>query len=222
MLTRGTKREMLKTRTETWLALIAVAVGLLLAAFVGLWGYMSATPPLHPNPQDVPSMTDSAPLPRWADAVEQGRRIVRAGLTENSLPGLSVAVGAGGEIVWAEGLGFADFEKPVPVSPKTRFRIGTASTALTSAAVGLLLEKRRLNLDEVIQMYVPEFPEKQWAVTLRQLMGHVAGVRNDGGDEGPLLSTHCDRPVEGLHPLLSVSCYSSRGPSTAIRAMAGS
>ena len=31
-------------------------------------------------------------------------------------------------------------------------------------------------------------------------MGHLAGVRNDGGDEGPLLSKHCDRPVDGLQP----------------------
>jgi CubicO group peptidase (beta-lactamase class C family) len=79
-----------------------------------------------------------------------------------------------------------------------RFRIGTASIALTSAAVGLLLEKGRLKLDEEIQTHVPEFPKKQWPVTLRQLMGHLAGVRNDGGDEGPLLSARCERSVEGL------------------------
>jgi CubicO group peptidase (beta-lactamase class C family) len=79
-----------------------------------------------------------------------------------------------------------------------RFRIGTASTVLTSAAVGLLLEKGRLKLDDEIQTYVPEFPDKQWPVTLRQLMGHVAGVRNDGGDEGPLFSVRCERPVDAL------------------------
>ena len=45
---------------------------------------------------------------------------------------------------------------------------------------------------------MPEFPEKEWRVTLRQLMGHVAGVRNDGGDEGPLFSVRCERPVEAL------------------------
>ena len=189
----------MKSRTQTWLALIVVAVGLLLAAILGLFAYMSATAtPLHPKPQDVPSVTRSAPLPKWADAVEQGRQIVRAGLTEQNLPGISVAVGVGGDIVWAEGFGFADLENRVPVAPETRFRIGTASTALTSAAVGLLLEKDRLNLDEKIQTYVPEFPEKQWPVTLRQLMGHLAGVRNDGGDEGPLLSARCERTVEGL------------------------
>ena len=109
-----------------------------------------------------------------------------------------MAVGAGGELVWAEGFGWANLENKVPVSPETRFRIGTASTALTSAAVGLLLEKDRLKLDENIQTYVPEFTEKQWPVTLRQVMGHVAGVRNDGGDEGPLFGEQCARPVEAL------------------------
>jgi len=182
--------------TQTCLVLIVLAVGMLLTAFLGLWKYMESTPPLHPNPQDVPSVTDSAPLPKWDDAVEQGRQIARASLTEHSLPGLSVAVGAGGEIVWAEGFGWADLENRVPVAPDTRFRIGTASIALTSAAAGLLLEKGRLKLDDKIQTYVPEFPEKQWPVTLRQLMGHMAGVRTDDGDEGPF--QRCERPVEGL------------------------
>jgi CubicO group peptidase (beta-lactamase class C family) len=183
------------------LALIGLGLAVLFAAGLGLYTYVIATmKPLHPNAQDVPSATHAAPLRRWADAVEQGRRIVRAGLVEQNLPGLSVAVGAGGAIVWAEGFGWADLENQVPVAPDTRFRIGTASTALTSAAVGLLLEKGRLKLDEKIQTYVPEFPEKQWPVTLRQLMGHLAGVRNDGGDEGPLFSVQCERPVDGLQP----------------------
>lgn len=224
---------MLKSRTETWGALIVLAVGLLLAGFLGLWAYMSATPPLHPNPREVPSLTQSAPSPEWAGAVEHGRRIVRAAVAEQSIPGLSVAVGAGGGLVWAEGFGWADLEQRVPVAPGTKFRIGTASTALTSAAAGLLLEQGRLNLDDVIQTHVPAFPEKPWPVTLRQLMGHLAGVRNDGGDEGPLLSTRCERPVEALphfadRPLLfepgTQYHYSSYGwilVSAAVEAAAG-
>jgi CubicO group peptidase (beta-lactamase class C family) len=114
------------------------------------------------------------------------------------LPGVSVAVGVDGEIVWAEGFGWADLERREPVTPHLRFRIGTASTALTSAAVGLLLEEDRLNLDDVIQTRVPEFPEKEWPITLRQLMGHLAGLRNDGGNEGPLYSAQCEKPVDAL------------------------
>jgi serine beta-lactamase-like protein LACTB len=186
-------------RTETWLALIVGGVLLVVLAVAGLWVYVSATAtPLHPNAQDVTSVAGAAPVQEWTDAVEEGRQIVRAALAEQNLPGVSVAVGAGGNIVWAEGFGWANLETKAPVSPETRFRIGTASTVLTSAAVGLLLEKDRLKLDEKIQAYVPEFPEKQWPATLRQVMGHVAGVRSDSGDEGPLFGERCARPVEAL------------------------
>ena len=182
-----------------WVALVIGGIGLLIAGIVGLFAYMSLTAtPLHPNAGAVSSVAQSAPSPKWAEAVEHGRQIMRAGAAEQNLPGVSVAVGVDGEIVWAEGFGWADLEMKVPVAPATRFRIGTASTVLTSAAVGLLLEKERLKLDAEIQTYVPEFTKKQWPVTLRHLMAHTAGVRNDGGDEGPLLAQHCERTIEGL------------------------
>ena len=194
---------MSKRRIETWLAVIVVAVGLIPVAILGLWGYVSFTAtPLHPNAQDVPSVTqlgpvaNSGPTP-WSRGGRSSARLS----SSRTCPGCRwrwVPVARRGEIVWAEGFGWADLEKRVRVEPDTRFRIGTASTALTSAAVGLLLEKDRLKLDEKIQTYVPEFPEKQWPVTLRQVMGHLAGVRSDGGDEGPLFSERCERPVDAL------------------------
>ena len=186
-------------RAETWLTAIVLGVALLLAGIAGLWMYMSATSaPLHPSAQGVPAVLDAAPPAEWTEAIDRARQIVRAHLTEHNLPGLSVAVGVGGDIAWAEGFGWADLERRVPVAPNHRFRIGTASTVLTSAAAGLLLQDGRLKLDEEIQTYVPEFPKKPWPVTLRQLMGHLAGVRSDGGDEGPLLGERCERPVDGL------------------------
>jgi CubicO group peptidase (beta-lactamase class C family) len=187
-----------KSRLEIWLVLIVLVVGVGLAAIVGLFSYITMTStPLHPDATRVPSVTRATPSSQWAEAVEQGRQIVRADLAGQNLPGLSVAVGAGGGILWAEGFGWADLENRVAVTPETRFRIGNVSNTLTSAAVGLLLEKKKLNLDAEIQTYVPEFPEKQWRVTLGQLMGQVAGVRNDEGDEEPL-SERCERTVDGL------------------------
>ena len=184
-------------RTQTLLALIVVAVGLLVAAVVGLFTYMSVTAtPLHPDAQNVPTATLSAPSSRWTDAATRGREIARTGLVEQNLPGLSVAVGVGDDIVWAEGFGYADLESRRPVTPQMRFRIGEVSKPLTSAAVGLLLENGRLKLDDEIQTYVPEFPKKPWPVTLGQLMGHLAGLRDDPGDEAWL--NPCDRTLDGL------------------------
>jgi CubicO group peptidase (beta-lactamase class C family) len=77
-----------------------------------------------------------------------------------------------------------------------RFRTGDTSKALTSAAGGLLLEKNTLKLDDEIQTYVPEYPKKQWPVTLRQLMGQTAGLTTDGGDEAWM--EPCDQTLDGL------------------------
>lgn len=224
---------MSKRRTEVVIALAVVAVGLVIAGVFGLFLFMSATAtPLHPSLQDAPSVAGEPPPPRWTAAVEQGRQVARAALVEQNLPGLSVAVGAGGELVWAEGLGWADLERRTKVAPDTRFRIGTSSTMLTSAAVGLLLEQGRLTLDDEIQAHVPAFPKKPFPVTLRQLMAHVAGIRPDAGDEEPI-HVRCERPLDALPrfaeaPLLfepgTQSRYSSYGwilVSAAVEAAAG-
>jgi len=190
---------MARTRTQTWLAVILAPLGLLAVAIPGLWMFMKTTATvLHPDVQDVPSEALSAPTPHWADAVERGQQLVRASLNKENLPGLSVAVGMGGDIVWAEGFGFADVDQRVMLTPKHKFRIGTASTVLTAGAAGLLLEEGRLKLDEPVHSYVPAFPAKPWPVTVRRLMAHTAGLVTDGGDESTLYSRHCQGPADAV------------------------
>jgi CubicO group peptidase (beta-lactamase class C family) len=153
--------------------------------------------PLHPAPGDIPGTPGIAGTD-WNDAIDQGRTLARAALSGQNLPGLSVAVAVRNRIVWTEGFGWADLTERIAVAPDTRFGIGTASTVLTSAAVGLLLERGRLSLDDEVRAHVPAFAPAGGAVTLRQVMGHTAGLRSDGGDEGPLYAVHCERPVEAL------------------------
>ena len=188
-----------KSWAQQALTLVAVGVGVLFAAGLGVYTFITSTTlTLHPDPKEVPSVVAASPTPDWAAAVDQGRQVARAGLVEQNLPGLSVAVGAGADLVWAEGFGWADLDKRIPVAPGTRFRIGHASKTLTSAAVGVLLEKGRLHLDDEIQKYVPAFPRKEWPVTLRQLMGHVAGVRHYRNEADYTTSSRCERASEGL------------------------
>jgi CubicO group peptidase (beta-lactamase class C family) len=179
--------------------LIALAPGVLLACVAGFWAYMVGTArPLHSSAKDVPSVTRSQPAPQWADAVAKARELVRTDLVEQNLPGVSVAIGVGGEVVWAEGFGLADLETREPVEPEMRFRIGAVSMPLTATAVGLLLEQGRLRLDDEIQTYVPGFPRKQWPITLHELMEQTSGIRQDGGDEEPL-RPRCERAVDALN-----------------------
>jgi len=126
-----------RNRLPAWAARTALAVGVLIAAFTAFLTHVVAvTAPLFAQPQDVPSVIDSAPSRQYAAAVERARELVRAAVLEQNLPGVSVAVGAGGTIVWAEGFGWRDVETRTPVTPNARFNIGTAASAVTAAAVG--------------------------------------------------------------------------------------
>src|SRR5260370_41909028 len=92
-------------------------------------------------------------------------------------PGMSIAVAVDGKLVWAEGFGLADLEQCVPVTPKTKFRIGSTSKPLTSAGVMLLYDQKPLYLYAPIQRYVPTFPAKGQMITTRDLLGHLGCIR---------------------------------------------
>ena len=187
-----------KIRTQTILWVIVAIPILIFVVVVGLWSFVIVTTrPIHPSAQGMAAVAESTPPADWADAVGQARQSVRADVASMNLPGLSVAVAVGGDIVWAEGFGWADVENQVKVTPDTRFYVGTASKMLTSAAVGMLLESGQLRLDDEIQTHVPAFPTKPWPVTLRQAMAHTAGIRRDAGDEEPV-RVQCSETLEAL------------------------
>jgi serine beta-lactamase-like protein LACTB, mitochondrial len=128
---------------------------------------------------------------------EEHARTVGKELLARGIPGLSVAVAVDGKIVYSEGFGYADLEERVPVWPTTKFRIGSVSKPLTSAALVLLVEQGKLDLDAPVQKYVPTFPGKGSPITSRMLAGHLGGIRHYKDDEF-LISKHYDNVVEGL------------------------
>lgn len=176
-------------RAEAALAVL-FAVVMLVVGGVALW-FMSRKP-VHEDAAAVPSTAAAAHTGRYAGPVEESRRLARALAAGDNLPGLSVAVAVDGKIVWAEGFGWADVESRTPVTPLTRFRLGALSKPLTAVAAALLHDRRRLDLDAPVQRYVPAYPDKQWTVTTRQLMGDVAGVHRIRGDNNDAMpSEHC-------------------------------
>ena len=71
------------TKKQTWIAVLVLAPGMLILGVMGLFLYVAATAkPIHPNPQEVPSRTESAPSPEWTANVEQARQIGRASCRE--------------------------------------------------------------------------------------------------------------------------------------------
>jgi serine beta-lactamase-like protein LACTB, mitochondrial len=168
-------------RLEAAVALFFVVV-LVFVGGVALNVFLNIAPPVHTDPAAVPSTTGTASAERYSGAVEKTRESARALLVQENLPGLSLAVAVDGKIVWAEGFGYANVERRAPVTPNTRFRTGSVSKTLTSAAVALLYDRGRIDLDAPVQAYAPAYPHKQWTVTARQLLGDVAGVHRLRGE----------------------------------------
>jgi CubicO group peptidase (beta-lactamase class C family) len=186
------------------------AIALLFAVIVTVAGggvvYFVSTIAVHSDPAAVLS-APGVHAERYSGAIEESRRLAHALLLEDNLPGLSVAVARHGEIVWTEGFGWADVEDRLPATPRTQFRLGSVSKTLTAAALALLHERGRIDLDAPVQTYVPAYPQKPWTVTTRQLMGDIAGVhriRGDNNDNPPggqcasldeALATFADEPL---------------------------
>lgn len=97
---------------------------------------------------------------------------------EHSVPGLAIALARDGALVFATGLGTADLENDVPATEATVFRLASISKPVTAVAVMQLVGAGKLDLDRDLHEFVPEWPKKQYVVTLRQVLGHLGGVRH--------------------------------------------
>lgn len=114
-----------------------------------------------------------------AEAVIEADRVLTEFFEASGAPGLAVSVGRDGALLWSRGHGFADLEQQVPVDPaRTRFRIGSVAKPITALALVQLVEQGKIQLDQNVRTYVPRFPPKAHDFSVRQLAGHLAGIRH--------------------------------------------
>ncbi len=106
------------------------------------------------------------------------RKKTNAFLDEHNVNGVQLAVSVKNKTVFSEAFGLADEESSKATTTKTKFRVGSVSKALTSAALIKLVADKKLDLDVPIQKYVQSFPQKRYPITTRQLAGHLAGIRH--------------------------------------------
>ena len=109
-------------------------------------------------------------------------KAVSSFMSANSVPGIGVAVVLEGEPAWSAGFGIADLENFAPATSSTLFRLGSISKPITAVAVLQLWERGKLDLDAPAQKYCPAFPQKEWPITARELLGHLGGIRHYNSD----------------------------------------
>lgn len=118
---------------------------------------------------------------------------VKAQMSEKHVPGAAIAVVKNGRVVKMQGYGLANVELNVPVTKDTVFEIGSVSKQMTAAAIMLLVEDGKINLDEKISKYLPNTPESWKNVSVRHLLTHTSGIKSYTGLSGFALSERMTR-----------------------------
>lgn len=116
-----------------------------------------------------------------AEVAEIDRVFTRFG---NDSPGAALAVVRDGEIVYEAGYGLANLEYGVPITPASTFHVASVSKQFAAMSVVLLALEGRVDLDASIREYVPEVPDFGPTITVRHLLNHTSGIR----DQWSLLS----------------------------------
>ncbi|WP_410792940.1 serine hydrolase domain-containing protein [Kribbella sp. C-35] len=99
-------------------------------------------------------------------------------------PGVQAAIRVGDELVLSTALGHSDEVAGTPLRTDHLFRIASHSKTFTATSILQLVEQGKVRLDDPIDTYVPELDGSALApVTVRELLGHQAGVIRDGVDK---------------------------------------
>ncbi len=123
--------------------------------------------------------TPQASLQNVSEITSRLSEAVRYEVEQKELPAFSMAIVAGDQVLWSAGYGFEDADKKVPATAETVYRVGSISKLLTDISVMKLVEAGKLDLDEPVSTYLPDFrPDNQSGtpITLRMLMTHRSGL----------------------------------------------
>lgn len=116
--------------------------------------------------------------------IRAAKKLAKKFLRQQGIPGMSISVSKKEALIWSEGFGYAKRKPKVKVEPnKTLFRIASISKSITALTLAKLIDDKLINLNESIYTYLPNFPKKAYDFTVKELGGHLAGIRHNKDNE---------------------------------------
>ncbi len=93
-------------------------------------------------------------------------------------PGATALVARNGQIVYKKAFGIANLEYNIPMQIDNVFRIGSISKQFTAVAILQLMEQGKLNLQDSINKFIPDYPTHGHKITIEHLLTHTSGIQN--------------------------------------------
>jgi len=98
-------------------------------------------------------------------------------------PGCAALVAYKGEIIYKKAFGLANIENSVPMNADMIFRIGSITKQFTAIAILRLMEQGKLNLQDELTKYIPDYPVNGKKITIEHLLTHTSGIKSYTGME---------------------------------------
>jgi len=127
-----------------------------------------ATP--KPATESLPDLTGVAPLPLTGDLLAAFEAYIATSLADFGIPGVSVAVVQGGEVVFLQGFGVRELERAAPITGDTLLRIGSVTKSFSSMLTATLVDDGTLDWETPIIDLLPDFAVEDDALTARLTM----------------------------------------------------
>jgi CubicO group peptidase (beta-lactamase class C family) len=93
-------------------------------------------------------------------------------------PGAAVAVLQEGDVIFKKGYGSAQIEYEIPITSETIFHVASVSKQFTAFAIAMMADEGKLSLDDDIRTHLPEVPDFGKTITIRHLVHHTSGLRD--------------------------------------------
>ena len=119
------------------------------------------------------------PRPDFGNAIAKARETAWKAINSGQGSGVTVAIMERGEFVYSEAMGVADRAQNWAVDRNTRFNIGSVSKMFAAAAILLLVDDGKVDLDAPVLRYIPEFTmadARYRDITVRMLLNHSSGL----------------------------------------------
>lgn len=127
----------------------------------------------------ITARSDDSPAEALKTALNQ--------IARPDLPGAAVLIARDGKILYQGGFGAADIETKTPITPETKFRIGSITKQFTAAAILKLQDAGKLSVTDKLEKYFPGVANGK-EITLHHLLTHSSGVHSYT-DEPDFMST---------------------------------
>jgi CubicO group peptidase (beta-lactamase class C family) len=93
-------------------------------------------------------------------------------------PGAAIIVTRNGKPLFRKGYGMANLELGVAIEPHMVFRLGSITKQFTSVCILMLAEQGKLDFQDDITRFLPDYPTQAHTITIEHLLTHTSGIKS--------------------------------------------